>query len=305
MEIITYRELKNKDAFMFLIEQAFWWPISPADMEKIVNLDFRLKAGPVGFCAVENGKLAGFVGVLDIPTRTISGKEVNIGGIWCVATSPPFARRGICKILMDRAHQYFKEKRYPFSFLQTSRTLIAYAIYVKMEYVEVEKVNRYPQAYKVFQKEKIEKKLETKLDPIRILGIYQEFVKDRTGFVIRQNDFVNMFSQRRRFEEKKSFQEENGYALLFESSNVIKIQELISRDEVTFLKLLDQVESVAQNGVIDRMITDEKLLKIYKGRGYCIYEKGDHGVFMVKKLADMDFEEVYGGIFHIGILDLF
>jgi predicted acetyltransferase len=305
MEIITYRELKNKDAFMFLIDQAFWWPISPADMEKIINLDVRLKNGPVGFCAVENGKLAGFVGVLDIPTRTASGKEEMVGGIWCVATSPSFARRGICKILMDKAHRYFEEKKYPFSFLQTSRTLIAYAIYVKMEYVEIEKVNRYPEAYKVFQKDKVEKKPEAKLDPAKILGIYQEFVKGRTGFVVRQKDFVRMFSQRRRFEEKRSFQQENGYALLFESSNVIKIQELISRNETTFNKLLDQVESVAQNGVIDRMITDEKLLKIYKDRGYCIYEEGDHGVFMVKKLADADFKEVYGEAFHIGIMDLF
>ncbi len=305
MEIITYRELKNKDAFMFLIDQAFWWPISPADMEKIINLDVRLKNGPVGFCAVDNGKLAGFVGVLDIPTKTASGKEEMVGGIWCVATSPSFVKRGICKMLMDEAHRYFKDKKYPFSFLQTSRTLIAYDIYVKMEYVEIEKVNRYPEAYRVFQKDKVEKKLEAKLDPEKIRGIYQEFVKDRTGFVIRQKDFVRMFSQRRRFEEKKSFQEEKGYALLFESSNVIKIQELISRDDVTFNKLLDQVESVAQNGVIDRMITDEKLLKIYKNRGYCIYEEGDHGVFMVKKLADIDFQEVYGGAFHIGILDLF
>jgi GNAT superfamily N-acetyltransferase len=305
MEIITYRELKNKDAFMFLIDLAFWWPISPADMEKVINLDIRLKNGPVGFCAVENGKLAGFVGVLDIPTKTVSGKEEMVGGIWCVATSPSFARRGICKMLMDKAHRYFKDKRCPFSFLQTSRTLIAYAIYVKMEYVEIEKVNRYPEAYKVFQKDQVEKKPETRLDPEKIRGIYQEFVKDRTGFVIRQKDFVRMFSQRRRFEEKKSFQQENGYALLFESSNVIKIQELISRDDVTFNKLLDQVEAAARNGVIDRMITDEKLLKIYKSRGYCIYEEGDHGVFMVKKLADIDFQEVYGEAFHIGILDLF
>jgi predicted acetyltransferase len=274
-------------------------------MEKIINLDVRLKNGPVGFCAVENGKLAGFVGVLDIPTKTTSGKEEMVGGIWCVATSSPFAKKGICKILMDKAHQYFKDKKYPFSFLQTIRTLIAYAIYEKMEYVEIEKVNRYPEAYKVFQKDKPEKKPESKLDPAKIREIYQEFAKDRTGFVIRQKDFVKMFSQRKRFEEKKSFQEENGYVLLFEDWNVTKIQELTSRDEVTLNKLLDQVEAAAQNGVIDRMITDERLLRIYKDRGYNIYEERDNNVFMVKKLVDMDFEKTYGEVFHIGELDLF
>lgn len=304
MEIITYRELKNKDAFMFLIDQAFWWPISPANMEKIINLDIRLKNGPVGFCAVEDGNLAGFVGVLDIPTRTVSGEEVTVGGIWCVATSPRFSKRGICKILMDRAHQYFKDKKYPFSFLQTSRTLIAYAIYVKMNYVEIEKVNSYLEAYKVFQKDKAEKRPEAKLDPVKIRGIYQEFVKNRTGFVVRQKDFLKMFSERKRFDEKKSSQEKDGYALISEIRDVIKVQELISQNERTLQKLLDQVESVAQSAVIDRMITDDKLLELYKDRGYCI-EEGDHGVFMVKKLSNTDFEETYGEAFHIGALDLF
>lgn len=304
MEIITYRELKNKDAFMFLIDQAFWWPISPSDMEKIINLDIRLKNGPVGFCAVENGDLAGFVGVLDIPTRTASGKEVTVGGIWCVATSPRFAKRGIRKILMDRAHQYFQEKEYPFSFLQTSRTLIAYAIYVKMDYVEIEKVNGYPEAYKVFQKDKAEKTPETKLAPDKIFNIYQKFVKDRTGFIVRQKDFLKMFSERKRFDQKKSFQGEDGYALISEARDVTKVQELVSQNERTLQKLLDQVESIAQSAVIDRMITDERLLEIYKDRGYCI-EEGDHGVFMVKQLGERDFEEAYGKAFHIGALDLF
>jgi len=304
MEIITYRQLEPKDAFMLLIDQAFWSPLVPADFEKIINLDIRLKNSPVGFCVVENGKLAGFVGVLDIPTKTLSGKEEIVGGIWCVATSPRFAKKGICKTLMDRAHQYFQEKKYPFSFLQTSRTLIAYAIYVKMGYVEIEKVNCYPEAYKVFQKDKLEKKSETKLDPAKIFEIYQKFVSNRTGFVVRQKDFVKLFSERKRFDEKKSIQEENGYALVLESRNVIKIQELISLDKRTCQKLFNQVESVAQSGVIDRMITDEKLLQIYKDRGYCI-EESDHGVFMVKKLGEIDFEEKYGNAFHLGMLDLF
>jgi hypothetical protein len=58
------------------------------------------------------------------------------------------------------------------------------------------------------------------------------------------------------------------------------------------------------NGVIDRMITDEKLLDIYKSRGYRI-EEGDHGVVMVKRLGKFEFEEKYGDAFHIGMMDLF
>ena len=304
MKIVTYHQLEPKDSFMLLMDQAFWWPLSPSQLDKIINLDIRLKNSPVGFCAVEDGKLAGFVGVMDIPTRTVSRNEETVGGIWCVATNPRFAKRGISKTLMDKAHQYFQEKKYHFSFLTTSRTIIAYAIYVKMGYVEVEKVNLYPEAYKVFNEVKPELKSETGLDSAKIFNIYQESVRDKTGFVVRQNDFLAVSSERKRFDEKKSIQIENGYALVGGPREVSRIMELVSLDEQTYHKLLDQVESMTPNGVIDRMITDEKLLKIYKSRGYRI-EEGDHGVVMVKKLGKFDFEEKYGDAFHIGMMDLF
>jgi predicted acetyltransferase len=304
MKIVTYRELETKDPFMLLMDQAFWWPLSPAQLEKIISLDNRLKNSPVGFCAVEDGKLAGYVGVMDIPTKTISGSEETVGGIWCVATNPRFANRGICKTLMDKAHQYFQEKKYHFSFLTTSRTIIAYAIYVKMGYVEVEKVNNYPEAYKVLQEDKPEKKVETKLDPEKIFDLYQKSVRDKTGFVVRQNDFLAVSLERKRFDEKKSVQIENGYALVGGPREVSRIMELVSLDDQTYHKLLDQVESITTNGVIDRMITDEKLLDIYKSRGYRI-EEGDHGVVMVKRLGKFEFEEKYGDAFHIGMMDLF
>jgi predicted acetyltransferase len=304
MKITTYRELEPRDDFMMLMDMAFWWPISPSQLERMIESDIRLRNSPVGFCAVENGRLAGFVGVLDIPTKTVAGKEEMVGGIWAVATNPGFAKRGICKVLMDRAHQYFQEKKYRFSFLVTSRTIIAYAIYEKMGYVEVEKVNQYPIAYKVFKQYKDEKKSETKLDAAKVFEIYQQFVKDKTGFVKRQKDFLMIFSERKRFDVERSIQEENGYALSSGSKDVVKIQELISLNDRDYEGLLDQVESFAQGGVIDRMVTNEKLVEIYEDRGYHI-QSGDHGVVMVKKLSEVDFTDAYGKDFHIGTLDLF
>jgi len=206
--------------------------------------------------------------------------------------------------LMDRAHHYFQEKKYQFSFLTTSRTIIAYALYQKMNYVEIEKINRFPIAYKVLGKDKIVKRFGAKLDQKRVYQIYQEFVKDKTGFMVRQRDFVRLFLEQKRFDEKKSIQMKNGYALLTEIRNTFKIQEFVSLDDRTYEKLIDQVESYAQGGVIDRMVTCEKLLQIYKDKGYRIQE-GDHSVFMVKKLGEVDFEEIYGDAFHIGMLDLF
>ena len=304
MQIVSYRELKPKDEFMVLMEMGFGAPVTPGTFAENINRDVRLKNSPVGFCAVENGKLAGFVGVLDIPTRTMDGTEETVGGIYAVATNARFARRGICKALMDRAHAYFREKKYPFSFLTTSRTIIAYALYVRMGYVEVQKVNQYPIAYKVLGKHREEKKSKTKLNYDKIYDIYQQFVEDRTGFVIRQKDFGGLFAQWETFDQKKSLQKQNGYALIREVRKTIKIQELVSLDDSTHEKLLDQVESKAPAGVLDRLVTDEKLLKIYSARGYNIQE-GSNAVLMVKKLGDREFEQAYGDKFHIGLLDYF
>lgn len=304
MDIMSYRELESKDEFMVLMEMAFGSPVTPATFEKNINRDIRLKNSPVGFCAVENGKLAGFVGVLDIPTRTVDGTEEIVGGIYAVATNARFARRGICKTLMERAHRYFVERKYPFSFLTTSRIIIAYALYRKMDYVEVEKVNQYPIAYKVLEKNNEGRKSEVKLNYDKINDIYLNYVKEKTGFVIRQKDFGGLFAQWEDFDEKKSIQKQNGYTLVRGVRKTIKIQELISLDDPTYEKLLDQVESKAPAGVLDRLVTDERLLKIYKARGYNI-QKGSHSVLMVKRLGKLKFEETYGDGFHIGLLDYF
>lgn len=304
MEIVAYREIERKDEFMVLMELGFWSPLSPTRFEKLMNLDVRLRKGPVGFCTVENGRMVGFVGVMDIPTKTIDGDGVMVGGIYDVSTNPGFAKRGICRTLMDRAHQYFQEKKYPFSFLLTNRTIIAYPLYLKMDYVEVEKFSRFPMAYKVFRKDKGDKKSDTKINPDKIYQVYQEFVKGKTGFVVRQKDFISLFSQWKSYDDKKSIQERNGYALLVEIRGSVKIRELISLDDQTYEKLVDQVESLAPAGVVNRLINDQRLLETYKARGYGIQE-GDHLTFMVKKLGDIEFEEAYGDNFHIGSLDLF
>lgn len=305
MDIITYRELEPKDEIMMLMDLAFWWPMSPKDFDELINMDIRLKNSPVGFCAVEDGRLAGFVGVMDIPTITVKGETEIVGGIWAVATNPDFSRQGICNILMEEAHNYFRKQKYRFSFLCTSRAIIAYRIYDKLEYVEVEYVNRYSSVYKVLDKaEQVAKKANTRLDAEKIYKIYEKFVENKTGFAARQKDFVRLFAKRKRFDEGKSIQKEKGYALLTEARNVIKVQDLVALDEATYKGLIDEIEKLAKSGVINRVVADERLLSIYTSKGYQV-QNGDNGVLMVKNLADASIDKVYGESFYMGALDWF
>ncbi len=305
MQIVTYRELEPKDDFMMLMDVAFWWPISPKTMQDRIETDARLKHSPVGFCAVKDGRLIGFVGVMDIPTKTISGETEIIGGVWAVATNPGFARQGICKTLMENALDYFRLQNYRFSFLCTGRTIIAYAIYEKMGYEEVEAVNRLKAVYKVLDKpESEEKDVQVYLNPEKIYGIYQKFTENKTGFVIRQKDFVTVFGRRKRFDEKKSILKPKGYALLAEGQNVMKVQDLVALDYDTYTELIDEIEGLAKNGVINGSVSDETLVDTYKSRGYWT-QKGHHGVLMVKSLKDVQFDQIYGTSFYIGSLDWF
>ena len=306
MKIVSYRELEPKDDFMMLMELAFWWPISPGTMEERIRTDARLKDSPVGFCAVEEGTLVGFVGVMDIPTRTLEGEVETIGGIWAVATDPGFARQGICKTLMEKAHDYFRSQNYPFSFLCTGRTIIAHAIYQKMGYAEVDWVNQFKGVYKVLDKAESggTTVASPTIDPEKIYQLYERFVQGRTGFVVRQKDFVTMYAKRKRFDEKKSIFRQNAYALVTENQGVIKVQDLVALDDAACEELIDQIEMVAQKGVIHRRIGDQRLLSIYKSRGYRLQEEDD-GVMMVKNLIDTRIDKVYGDSFYIGALDWF
>jgi GNAT superfamily N-acetyltransferase len=305
MEIVTYRELRQKDDFMMLMELAFWWPLSPKSMEDWISTDARLRHGPVGFCAVEDDRLVGHAGVMDIPTMTAEGKTEIVGGVWGVATNPSRARQGISRILMEKAHEYFRSKKYRFSFLCTGRTIIAYAFYRRLGYAEVEPVNRFKGAFKVLDRaESGRRNVGPAIDPQKVYRLYQKCVQGKTGLVIRQEDFAAMHAKRKRFDEKISIFKEKGYALLTESQGVTKVQELVAFDQATYRELIDEIEQGAKSGVINHVITDPWLLGEYQSRGYRT-QSGEDGVMMVKNLADVDIEDVYGNSFYLGILDWF
>ena len=305
MDIVTYRELEPKDESMMLMELAFWWPVSPQDLEEVINIDIRLRNSPVGFCAVKDGRLAGFVGVMDIPTKTVNGETEIVGGIWAVATNPDFARQGICQSLMDEAHNYFLKKKYRFSFLCTTRTIIAYSIYDKLGYTEVKRINQFPSVYKVLNKaEPGDKKTDTKPDHEKIYKIYEKFMEEKIGFAVRQKDFVTMSAKRKRVDEGKSIQKEKGYALVTDFRNVIMVQDIVALDDATYRELVDEIEKLAPKGVLDRLVADERLLSIYESKGYRV-QKGDNSVLMVKSLTDASIDKAYGESFYMGSLDWF
>ncbi len=310
MKILTYRDLESKNGFLPVMDNAFGWPFNPRTFEKSIKIDPRLRNSSVGFCALENGCVVGFVGVMDLVTRTLDGNVEYVGGIYGVATLPSHARKGISTALMNRVHEHFREKGYRFSFLCTTHTLVAYAMYQKLGYTDL--LER-PSAYKVLEPKRAKsaaKEKASKLDFDKLLKIYNEYVKDKTGFVVRDKAYLTMLKKTLGFSNKECIIGEDGYVISKSNvggiwSKATWIRELVTSNTKEMNRLLDLVEAKATDLILDRDVVDEALLQIYRSRGYMI-QKRSHVVIMVKPLtADVSFKQTYGAKFYLTDLDFF
>jgi ribosomal protein S18 acetylase RimI-like enzyme len=304
MKILTYRELERKSALLPLMEQAFGWPFDPFDFERAIKLDPRLRDSSVGFCAVDEGEVLGYVGVMDLESRTFDGTVEKVGGIYGVATLPGHTRQGICRMLLNRAHQHFTEKGYRFSLLTTSPTIVAHALYKKLGYFDV---TSFPGAYKV--KEKIEKESKplrqsAKIDFDMMLKIYRYYVKDKSGFVVRNKAYVRMLAKTNEITRRQCILTKKGYIIFKQEKKQIRIRELAARDEKEMNNLIRLVEQKAKNVIYARAVLDPNLRQTYRSRGFSVLESG-HGVLMAKNLTNASFTNTYGNTFYMTSLDHF
>lgn len=310
MKILAYAELESKESLLPLMDHAFGWPLNPRAFEKSIKIDPRLRSSAIGFCAVENGHVVGFVGVMDLATRNLDGNVEYVGGVYGVATLPSHVRKGISTTLMNRAHEYFRERGYRFSFLTTSHTIVAHSMYVKLGYSDLWER---PTAYKILESKRIKpvaKEKARKIDYDRLLRIYNRCVKDKTGFVVRDKSHLVMFKKFEGFSGKECIVGEDGY-VLFKASfggpwvKATLIRELVAANEKEMSRLVGLVEARAKDIVLDRTVMNDSLLNVYRSRGYTTQNRS-HGVMMIKPLtADASFKLTYGDKFHLTGLDFF
>jgi GNAT superfamily N-acetyltransferase len=304
VQIVAYRDLESKNGLLPLLEQAFGWPFSELEFNRFIKLDPRLKNGAVGFCALENGKVVSYVGVMDLATRALDGTVEPAGGVYGVATLPGYTRRGFSTTLFKTTHEYFKGKGYRFSFLNTSRALVAYSLYKKLGYSDV---YSYPSVYKVLGATKAApSKMETqKLDLDRILALYNKCVRNKVGLAIRDRAFLQMLVKDKRLTSKETFCTDKGYVVFMKDRYFTRILELVALSKAEAAELIKTVEGKARGVIFGRAIIDKTLRQIYSSQGYAILNEG-HGVFMVKPLeSGALFSLAYGEDFFQTSLDHF
>jgi ribosomal protein S18 acetylase RimI-like enzyme len=306
MRILTYQQLDQKRSLLPLMEQAFGWPFDPLEFDKNIKADPRLRDSGVGFCGVVEGKTVAYVGVMDLATRTVDNRVERVGGIYGVATLPGHTRKGICTALLNRAHEHFKEKDYRFSFLTTSPTIVAHGLYMRLGYFDV---TSFPGVYKVKEKpnkQKIGKREKaSKLNLTRMLEIYREYVKNRTGFVARDETYMKMLVKTHEIAAKECITTEKGYVIFKKDKKQVRIRELVAHDKKEMNELIGIVEDKAQNVVYGRDVLDPTLREAYADRGFTVLNSG-HGVLMVKELTShASFKKAYDNRFYMSALDHF
>ncbi len=306
MRILTYHELEQKSALLPLMEQAFGWPFDPLEFEKNIKADPRLRGSGVGFCAVTEGKTIAYVGVMDLATRTVDDKVERAGGIYGVATLPGHTRKGICTVLLNRAHEHFVEKGYRFSFLTTSPTIVAHALYKKLGYIDVAS---FPGVYKVKEeadKQKtVQREKASKLNLARMLELYREYVKNKTGLVARDETYMKMLVKTHEIADKECIITEKGYVIFKKDKKQVRIRELVANGKKEMNKLIGTAEDRAENVVYGRDVLDPTLREAYADKGFTVLDSG-HGVLMAKELtAHASFKEAYDNRFYMSALDHF
>jgi GNAT superfamily N-acetyltransferase len=307
MNILTYRELEQKNALLPLMEQAFGWPFNAVEYEKTIKADPRLKDGSVGFCLLKEGKVLGYVGVMDLALRTATGKVENVGGLYGVATLPGYTRQGVCTALINRAHEYFLEKGYRFSFLTTSPTIVAHDLYSKMGYSDVASLlSAYKIKEKTEQHETSKRETVLKWDYDRMLELFHEYAKGKTGFAVRDEAYLKTLIKQYEISAKECIMTQEGYVIFKKEKKLARIRELVARSQGEMSRLIGLVEDRARTIIIGRLgVWNPIVNQVYRSRGFTVLETG-YGVLMVKELvSDASFSDCYGDRFQMSALDGF
>jgi GNAT superfamily N-acetyltransferase len=134
MKIFEYRDVDPVHVLQLNL-LGLGFALTPERVALIRRLDPR----PFPFFAlyaVQDGTVAGQVGVFRLPTGSKQGPE-DVGGVWAVCTHPAFKRQGTATRLLDEAHARMRAAGLRLSTLGTSRHRVAHALYLRHGYEDV------------------------------------------------------------------------------------------------------------------------------------------------------------------------
>ena len=142
--------------------------------------------------AVEEDKVLGQVGVFRLPMISTEARE-DVGAVWAVSSHPQHAGRGVASALLEEAHRRMRDSGLRFSTLGTSRSGVAYRLYQKHGYVDM---NIWGTA--LARWEMAHQPTRLRAQPLGEEGFdftektFQDLAKDYLGFAWRHQPFIRL-----------------------------------------------------------------------------------------------------------------
>lgn len=272
MDIVTYDEVDNHQMSELTLA-CFGHTYSKEHVSNMVKNDSRIPDWGGELYAVEDEKVIGTVGMLFPKVRTKSGIE-EAGGIRNVCTRASESRRGTARRLLDEAHKRMKERGVRFSFLMTSKALVAYGLYEELGYRDI---YHHPTAFKKGGKDEDGIEFEKEKDPEYIRELYQKNTEGLNGLVVREPDYWNAIEARGWPDNDKvriAYEDGNkiGYALYSKKRKQLDCQEISAESESDLNKILGALESEAGDDDVVIYNVNPNHEDVLKKRGYHIYD---------------------------------
>jgi len=260
-----------------------------------------------GFGLYRGRTLASFIGVAELMVRTRSGETESALGIHHVATHPAFARQGLCRRLFDFVHDEYRKADRRFSFLYTSHSLVARALYCKLGYKEIPlSGTRAPRALLILPPTRERpRRNRTRIAELAVAEkLFADTTNDEVGFVVRQRGWP--LARLKQWKQKPDdvFIDRDGYAFTEPDTFGRRVYEFVACNRAAYVRLLDRITAATRGGLVDYYVRDPILRSIYAKRG-ARFRRETYSSLMVKPLTHATFRSVFGPRFFQSPVDQF
>ncbi len=309
LEIIPYPELKDRTDLYHLWAQSFSFLATPRWLEGWIKIEDWLQDTPIGFCGLLDGRLVGFVGVMEIPTRDRHGQVEIVGGVWAVATRPSCRRQGVGRRILEVAEAHFRERGLRFSFLTTSRAIVAHRWYQSVGYEDVTIVDGYSHLYKILMSRPVApagrpSAKAQRLDHRQIVANFARQWRNHCGFVYRTDRRLQVLERMGAYDPANSQVTPQGHLLASRQFGSSRVIEVLAGNKKTYGELIRSLERRTAAGVYLPFVSDPMAIEVLAKANYR-RDQGSFDVLMAKPLAGANFDDVYDESFVISRCEFF
>lgn len=249
--------------------------------------------------AVEDDLVLGQAGVFRLPMISTEGRE-DVGGVWAVSTHPRHTGRGVASALLEEAHRRMRAAGLRFSTLGTSRSGVAYRLYQKHGYADMNvwaaALARWEMAHQPTRL-RAQSAGEEGFDFVET--IYQNLAKEYLGFAWRHQPFV-------RLRDKVKLDDiwiiwENrepvGYVFAYKENLLLKLDIQILRTDIHAVEAVAAVASKLKTSYVRVTLSRPSDIADFQCAGWQVAHP-NWEAFMVKPLlpeaTDDDARRLFG-----------